>query len=359
MKSDLLSTMLDSGVDMSEIWIFGAGSIGCYLGGRLAAAGAKVTFVGRPRVGEELAAHGLRVTDYLGADLRVAASSFRFVTEAPSPMPADLVLVTVKSSGTEEAARALTDALGPGATVVSFQNGIGNAEVLRKHLGGRTVLAGMVPFNVLGFGEGRFHQGTEGQLDVAAHPELAKFVSVFAQAGLPLRQHADMRAVLWAKLLLNLNNPINALSDIPLKEQLSQRAYRACLALAQREGLSIWEAADIEPLPLTPVPPRWIPRLLDTPDWLFRRLGGKMLAIDPLARSSMWSDLKAGRATEVDWINGEVVRLATEMGRKAPVNARLMELVRAAEKGAGSAWSGERLLTELRGGAAREPMQTS
>jgi 2-dehydropantoate 2-reductase len=73
-----------------------------------------------------------------------------------------------------------------------------------------------------------------------------------------------------------------------------------------------------------------------------------MLAIDPLARSSMWEDLELGRATEVDWLNGEVVRLAQKQGRRAPVNARLVELIREAEQGGRRDWSGPELLAELR-----------
>jgi 2-dehydropantoate 2-reductase len=72
-----------------------------------------------------------------------------------------------------------------------------------------------------------------------------------------------------------------------------------------------------------------------------------MLAIDPLARSSMWEDLQAGRATEIDWLNGEVVGFAQSLGRSAPVNGRLVALVRAAEKGGRRDWNGEDLLAEL------------
>ncbi|MFX7800628.1 ketopantoate reductase C-terminal domain-containing protein, partial [Acinetobacter baumannii] len=78
-------------------------------------------------------------------------------------------------------------------------------------------------------------------------------------------------------------------------------------------------------------------------------LGGKMLAIDPLARSSMSDDLAVGRTTEVDWINGEVVRLADRLGQRAPVNAQLCALVHAAEAAATRpSWSGNDLLAALR-----------
>jgi 2-dehydropantoate 2-reductase len=329
------------------ICVYGAGSIGCYVGGRLAASGAAVTFVGRPRLAAEIRRHGLHLTDWQGADLRVPADQVRFETQPAAARDADLVLVAVKSAGTEEAGRELAAVLRPGAIVISFQNGLHNAEVLAAQLSGRAVLTGMVEFNVVNRGDGAFHHGSEGGLAVQEHAAVEPFLAAFAAAGLPLRRYGDMRAVLWSKLLLNLNNAINALSGVPLKDELAQRAFRRCIALAQRETLALLDAAGIVPAKLK-LPPRLIPTLLSVPDAVFRVLAGRMLAIDPLARSSMWEDLQAGRATEIDWLNGEVVRLAQTLGRNAPVNGRLVALVLEAEKGGKRDWKGEELLTELR-----------
>jgi 2-dehydropantoate 2-reductase len=332
---------------MTEICVYGAGSIGCYVGGRLAATGSRVTFVGRERLAREVREHGLHLTDWRGADLRVAPGTVSFTTDPSAAAGADLVLVAVKSAGTEAAGRELERFLKPGAIVVSFQNGLHNAEVLRQQLPNRFVLTGMVEFNVVNRGSGAFHHGSEGGLECEDHAGLASFLPAFAAAGLPLKRHRDMRGVQWAKLLLNLNNAVNALAGVPLKEELSQRAFRQCVALAQREGLALLETARIEPAKLK-LPPKLVPSLLSVPDFVFHRLAGRMLAIDPLARSSMWEDLEAGRETEVDYLNGEVVRLAQSLGRRAPVNARLAELVHAAEKGGKRNWTGEALLAELR-----------
>lgn len=337
-----------------KIAVFGAGSIGCYVGGRLAAAGSDVLLVGRPRIGAALQEHGLTLTDLDGAQLTVAPAAIRFTTDAAMLADADLVLVTVKSGATAEAAAQLASVLRAGAVVISFQNGLHNGDELRALLPAQTVvtgiqvLTGMVPFNVVNRGAGRFHQGSEGTLAVAQHPALLPFLPAFAAAGLPLEQHADMRAVQWAKLLLNLNNAVNALSGLPLKAELSQRDFRRCVALAQREALALLARRQQPLAKLTPLPPHWIPALLTVPDWLFRLLANRMLAIDPLARSSMWEDLECGRRTEVDWINGEVLRLAAELGTTAPVNAKLVALIRAAEAGGRRDFSGAELLRELR-----------
>lgn len=332
---------------MTRIGIFGAGSVGCYLGGRLAAAGVPVTLVGRERLLRITAEHGLTTTDYQGHHAHVRPDEFRFSTRAADLADADVVLVTVKSAATADAGRALAEVLPAGTPVVSFQNGIHNAATLQALLPDQPVFAGMVPFNVLDRGQGGFHQGSAGALELARDTRLMPLVAELAAAGLAPVCHADMPAVLWGKLLLNLNNPVNALSGLSLREELSQRSFRRCLALAQREALAVMSAAGIRPARVTAVPPSWLPRVMDVPDALFRRLASRMLAIDPLARSSMWEDLEAGRRTEIDWINGEVVAQAARLGMPVPVNARLVALIRDAEAGGRRDWSGPALLAEL------------
>lgn len=336
-----------------KIAIFGAGSIGCYVGGCLAASGARVTLIGRERVLAAVRTHGLALSDFKGRQQHVPPERLGLSTTPDAAAQADVILVCVKSAATEEAARALSNVIRPTATVISFQNGIDNAQRLQAGLRGVSVKSGMVPFNVIDRGEGRFHQGSAGELEVEAGPLPAGVAERFAAAALPLLRPADMAAIRWGKLLLNLNNPINALSGVPLREELAQRSFRRCLALAQREALGLMTACGIRPAKVTPLPPAWLPTLLDTPDWLFTRAARRMLAIDPLARSSMWEDLELGRPTEIDWINGEVLKLAQRCGQTAPVNTRLIALIHQAERGGQRNWSGSALLDTLMGNSAQ------
>lgn len=331
-----------------HIVIVGAGSIGCYLGGRLLDAGASVTMVGRPRLHQVFETIPLRASDYLGYDAAVPLAPYQFTTSPEPVAHADLVLLTVKSAATEDTGKEIAPLLRPNIPVISFQNGIGNADRLKPLLPKATVLAGMVSFNVLQKTPGHFHQGTRGQLMAEASLALTPdIIAAFSKAGIPLAPRTDMHSVLWSKLLLNLNNPINALSGLPLKEQLSTRAYRRCLALAQDETLSLLKAANIPTIKMAAVPMAWIPTVMRLPDWLFRRLAQTMLAMDPIARSSMWEDLEAGRKTEIEWINGEVVKLANAHGMTASVNQRLIDLIRECESGQRKAWSGPELLRAL------------
>jgi 2-dehydropantoate 2-reductase len=205
-----------------------------------------------------------------------------------------------------------------------------NPELLAAELGPR-VLAAMVPFNVVWRADGHLHQGTSGALHLEAGPRALPILEALARAGLPTRSEINMRAVLWGKLLLNLNNPINALAGIPLRDELSTRAYRQVLAACQAEALAALGRAGIDAQLEQPMPARLLPGLLRLPDLLFRVIARSMIRIDPQARSSMWEDLERGRPTEVDALNGEVVRLAAAAGLAAPANATVMALVRRAE----------------------------
>ncbi|MBN8510848.1 MAG: 2-dehydropantoate 2-reductase [Burkholderiales bacterium] len=332
------------------VCVYGAGHIGCYVGARLAAAGARVTLIGRARVVDELRRNGLGYSDYLGRRGEVPAAALQLGTGPEAAAGAALVLVCVKSGSTAEVAALLGTVLAPGTVVLSLQNGLHNAEVLARRLPACAVLAGMVPFNVVPLAPGRYHQATQGQLDARRHEALVRWQPLFARAGLALALHDDMPAVQWGKLLLNLNNPINALSGLPIRAMLHDTAFRRCMALAQQEALAILRAAGIRPARMTPLPPRWVPALLRLPDALFLRLAQRMLAIDPHARSSMADDLDKGRVSEVDFINGEIVALARRLGREAPVNARLVALMREAEAGARKVWTGPQLLARLRAG---------
>ena len=327
----------------ATIAVFGAGAVGCWVGGMLAVGGAEVTLIGRARVMDELAG-GLTVSALDGVPRTVRPT---LATEAAAAATADIVLVSVKSAQTTEAATALARVLPARTVVISLQNGLRNTEVLRAALPGRTVLAGMVPWNVVRQARGHYHRGTSGTLMIELHPAAAPFVGACRAAQLAVATRTDMAAVQWAKLIMNLNNAVNALSGLPLATELSRRGYRRVLAASQREALHLLVAANQPIAKLTPVPPRLMPRLLELPDRVFAVLARRTIAIDPHARSSMWDDLESGRRTEIDHLQGEIVALAQRLGRAAPINASLAELVRAAEAGGRRDFAADELVARV------------
>jgi 2-dehydropantoate 2-reductase len=149
---------------LRPIGIAGAGSIGCFVGGTLAAAGHRVALLARSRLIAEIDSHGLRMTSFEGADQTLAASRVA-VSDHPNILnDAGVVLVTVKSADTAAIAELIAQHAPRDAIIVSLQNGVGNVGVLRERLPDRRVLGGMVPFNVIALGKGRFHRATSGDI---------------------------------------------------------------------------------------------------------------------------------------------------------------------------------------------------
>lgn len=141
-----------------KICIYGAGSIGCYLGGRLVAAGYDIDFIVRPKIQQQLQTYGLTISDYNGFKQNIAANQLHLSIDPNVAARADIVFVCVKSTSTEQVALELKDILKKKTIIISFQNGLSNVGILKRILTDHTILEGMVPFNVAALGNGRFHQ---------------------------------------------------------------------------------------------------------------------------------------------------------------------------------------------------------
>jgi 2-dehydropantoate 2-reductase len=311
------------------IGVAGAGSIGCFVGGMLASAGRGIALLARPRVIGEIQASGLRLTSFEGFDQTIAANRLTLSDDPSIFSETGVVLVTVKSADTREMADVIARYAPPDVVVVSLQNGVGNVAVLRDRLPGRRVLGGMVPFNVVALGEGRFHRSTSG--DIVVEADAAATAERLSVPGLTMRATDNIDGVQWGKLIVNLNNALNALADMPLRRQLGQRAWRRLFADQMAEGLAAIRAEGITPVSPTPIPANWMPPLLRLPDAIFEVLLGRTMKIDPEARSSMWEDLQRGRRTEIDYLQGVITEIADRRGLQAPLSHRIVALVRKAE----------------------------
>jgi 2-dehydropantoate 2-reductase len=317
-----------------KVAILGAGSVGCFIGGCWQAAGLPVTFIGRRKLADDIGRYGLTLGDYSGWQAQLAPVEVDYRSRPEALKGAQVIALTVKSGATAEAAAEIVTHATPGAAVISFQNGVSNFDLLEQILGGRFKAArGMVPFNVAYLGDGRFHKGVAGDLYAERLPATEAIAAIVGGPA-ALKLSDDMLGLAWGKLLINLNNAVNALSGRPLQEELKRRDYRRVFAASMREGLELLKRAGIEPATVGPIAPAVLPRIIDSPDWLFNRFFLRRWKIDAKARSSMADDLAAGRKTEVDYLNGELVRLAERLKRAAPVNQAIVELVREAESGA-------------------------
>lgn len=319
----------------SRIVIAGAGSIGCYTGGCLAAAGKDVVFLVRPRIEAVLRQGGLKIVDLDGTEQLIPSERLTLAVDpAIAFEQADIILVTVKSGATEEMAKLIGQHAPSTSAVISLQNGVDNTKVLRRNLPeGFTVIPGMVPFNVV--------QSEPDVVPLTVRRTTAGTILIddrsgdladdLAVPGFDVRHDPDMQAVLWGKLLMNLNNALNALSNLPLATQLADRNWRLLLADQMSEGLKVMKAHGIVPSKIQGVSPELVPMVLRLPNFLFRIFAKKMLDIDPRARSSMWEDLARARPTEVDYLQGVIVQLADQRNIEVPITRRVVARVRKAE----------------------------
>lgn len=319
-----------------KIVIAGAGSVGCYVGGCLGLAGRAVTLLLRAPLAEAISTHGFAVRELAGAERFVAPDRLTLAVDPAAALAgASLVLVTTKSAATAEMATLILRHAPVEATVISLQNGVANVPAIERALGaGARVSPGMVPFNVVQRAvhdrPTLFHKATGGTVRMARQGA-ARFVFDLNVAGLPVALHDDMNGVLWSKLVINLNNAINALAGITLTAELGDRRWRLVLARQMQEALGILSKAGRATVALDGVHPKFLPAVLRLPDPVFRLVARRMLAIAPEARSSMWEDLERRRTTEIDYLQGEIRSLAAGLGIPVPLTDRVIALVKAAE----------------------------
>lgn len=320
-----------------QILIYGAGTTGCYIAAQCQEAGQQTSLVCRARVGEDLKrTGGLRYSDHTGKADIVPLPNIHEALPDLSINQFDLCLVTLKCHHLESALDDLVQLANAGCELHFLQNGLNAYQQFPQLKNLNHCYSGIIPFNVVTLEDNdgiKFHQGTEGALQLQATELIQRLDKAFRESSLDLSLYQDIQPVVYGKLLLNLNNAINALSDMPLKEQLENRSLRLLLAATMREYLAVCKLRKQNLVISAPIPPSLLPALLSLPNFLFKRAAKSMLEIDPLARSSMWEDIQAGKKTEIRFLNGMVVSLAKEAGMACPTNERVCRLIEKLENG--------------------------
>ncbi len=292
-----------------KVAVVGAGAVGCYYGGMLARAGHAVTLIGRPQHVQVFQAQGLRMqTLAFDEQVRVRAS-----TDPAAASDADLVLFSVKSPDTETTGHQLRAHLGSQALVLTLQNGVDNAERLRTVLA-QEVAAAVVYVATEMAGPGHMRHHGRGELVVEPGPRSEALAHLLRAAGVPTEVSANARGALWAKLVLNCAyNALSAIAQLPYGRlvqgagvpQVMADLVAECLAVAAAEGVDL--PADIHVA--------------------VERLAQSM----PTQSSSTAQDLARGKPTEIDYLNGLVVRRGEARGIATPVNRAMWVLVRLLE----------------------------
>lgn len=308
-----------SNPSLETVAVMGAGAVGCYFGAMLARAGATVRLIGRPAMVEAVSRNGLQF-EGVAFKGRVALSA----TADPAGVAgAELVLFCVKSTDTGTAAQAIAPHLSPGAVVLDLQNGVDNVERIRVHVKNAVVPAvvyvgaevpapGVLRHN----GRGDLVIGEAGS-SKSGGALLAELAAWLTAAKVPTRVSDNIEGELWWKLTLNCAyNAVSALGQSRYGPMMAMAPIRQVMSDAVREIIVLAEAKGVRIAMPDPVD-------------AVLRFGDLM----PTTMSSTAQDMERGRPTEIDYLNGYVVRECDALGLPAPVNRTLYALVKLREQG--------------------------
>ena len=294
-----------------HVAVIGAGAVGCYYGGLLLRAAHDVTFIGRQPHVDAINAHGLLLdTQVFKGHLPAKAA-----TDASSLASSDLVLFCVKSADTEQAGRSLAGRLRPDTAVLSLQNGVDNAQRLRTVTGHYVIPAVVyVGSEMAGPGHIRHHGG--GALVIGASPASDVLAQTLNAAGIQTTIAGDIEATQWTKLITNCAfNALSAVAAISYGPMMQVDGAREVIASAVQEATDVARACGVA-----------------IQDDLFEQIM-KTPAAMPNQSSSTAQDLARGKPSEIDFLNGYVVRKGTELGIPTPTNQALQVMVKLAERG--------------------------
>jgi len=308
--------------------------------------GANVTLIGRGRYADQIAKNGLHLSHFDRPVLRCEVVDFQ--TDETALKGADIVALCVKSQDTETAAHQISK-YAPEAKVVSFQNGIRNPDILGQILPAENIVPAIVPFNVTPTAQGNFHCGTGGELLIRSHPEIAPLTNALKAAGQDIRVADEILGDQWAKMIINLNNGLNTLSGGPLQAGLLQRDYRRALAICVEEAFEIASKNNVQVGTFNGRSPSALIKILRLPNVAYRLIMQMIVKVDAKARSSMLDDLEAGRPSEIEYLQGEIVFRAAKAGIEAPNNEAILRAVNQAFlKGQSPKMSGSQILALLK-----------
>ena len=288
----------------------GAGAVGCFYGGMLARAGLPVTLIGRAAHVQGIQSQGLRLQTLSFDEVMHPQAS-----ELPSAVAdANVVLFAVKSTDTEAAGLQIRPHLQPGALVLCLQNGVDNAERLRAVLPGVDVAAAAVYVATEMAGPGHLRHHGRGELIIEPSPRSAALAKALQAAGVPTQISTEVRNVLWTKLVINCAyNGLSAIGQIAYGEllqrpglpQVLQDLVSECRAVAAADGVALPDDLEVS----------------------VQAIAHSMAT----QMSSTAHDLRRGKPTEIDFLNGHIVRRGELLGVPTPANRLLWAAVKLLE----------------------------
>lgn len=309
-----------------RILVFGAGAVGSVLGGFLAKAGHDVTLLGRPWHLDAIRQQGLTISGLWGDQhVRTLKTATR-LENLDVAAPFDWVLLCVKAHQTADAVEPLRGLMRGSTLLCAFQNGLGNYETLTQGLDPSRIALGRVIFGAeIQPGHVTVTVSADEVLIGAPDPRvpraaIASLATALKSSGVPSRPTESIVPALWGKVLYNCAlNGLSTLLEVPYGKLLEQAVTRSMMERIIEEA---YRVAAAQPIALKPLSAEEYIELLFT----------RLIHDTAAHHSSMLQDVRRGRPTEIDAMNGAIVRLGERAGIPTPMNALVTRLVHARER---------------------------
>jgi len=248
---------------------------------------------------------------------------------------ADVIFVCVKAQDTQNVADELKKYIKKSAIIISLQNGIRNSRILENTTGNRSY-SGVILFNALYSQRGEVTLTLKGgliiEVDNYSENIIKSFIESLKKFDIKIKLENVIEGYLWSKLIVNLQNAVTTLTNQTVKESILNNDTRAIIIATMKEGLSVLDKSGITYETLPDIDPKKTISRLEVLNSALLRRGSQILKLNENARNSMWQSISRGRPTEIDYLNGEIVNLAIENNLNAPINTKLVELIKKAEK---------------------------
>ncbi len=309
-----------------KILIFGAGALGCVVGGFMKKAGHEVILVGRSEIVEAIQREGLYISGIWGNHHIPNLPIFSQISDDWKGQ-FDLVILSVKSYDTELAIQEIVPIISGNTLVCSYQNGLGNVEKIAERVG----MTRTIPARVI-FGSRVIKPGFV-QVTVIAEPtalgrlsngpdegKVREIAELMNKAGIPTLYTDNIEGLIWSKVAYNSAlNPLSALLDVPYGRLMDTEETQMIMKNVIYELYVVAKTKNV-------------PMIISTPEEYIQQLFYKLIPPTAEHYASMREDLKQGRKTEIDALNGAIVKIGKELNINCPTNMLLTSLIKAREK---------------------------
>ena len=312
--------------------VVGLWAIGSLIGGLLSKSDEDVVLIGKEKQVRILNEKGLKINGFKNP---IFVENINVSTDLSLIKNADIIFVCVKSQDTKNLAENIKKHLSKNSIIISFQNGVRNAQIIKEITLVKT-LSSIIFFNAVYFKPGEVEltmdQGLIIENDETCSDKLKTVVEILNKEKLKAELVDEIDGFLWSKLIINLQNSVTSLTGQTIKESIIDKDSRKILIAVMKEGLEVLKQTEIVVKTLPDIDPEKLIRRMSMLNSTMLKIGSKIMNIKKNARSSMLQSISRGKPTEIDYINGEIVSLAKKNNLNAPVNAKIVELVKKMEK---------------------------